>query len=265
MTTTMTTRGYLLDNGGTEVPERWAALSTLFDEPTFRRCREVGIRPGWHCLEVGAGAGTVARWLAEQVGPGGSVTATDIDPRFLTGLEIPNLTVLQHDITRDRLPHLAYDLIHCRLVLTHLPDPENVIDRLIRALRPRGWLVMEEFDTSYLDGACHRPRTEAEHRANRIREAFTQLIEKRGADLTLASRLADLLAARGFEAIGVRGSFETGAAVRRLERANLEQARDELIAQGTAASELDAHLTALPRLPVLMPTMISVVARKWPS
>ena len=259
------TGGYLLDNAGDQVPDRWDALSRLYDEPTFRRFQEVGIRPGWRCLEVGAGSGSVARWLAERVGPAGRVTATDLDTRWLDRLQLPNLTVARHDITRDRLPVLRYDLIHCRLVLSHLPNPEAVIDRLIRSLRPRGWLVLEEFDTGNPDGACPRPRSEREHRANRIREAFTQLIEKRGADLGFASRLPVLLTDRGFQAVEVRGSFESGPSVRLLERANIEQSRDELIANGVTRADLDAHLDELPRLPPLMPMMISVVARKWPS
>lgn len=261
-----TADGYLLDNAGREVPDRWAALSALFDEPTFRRLGEVGVRPGWQCLEVGAGGGSVARWLAARVGPDGQVTATDLDPRWLAEPVVPNLTVLRHDITRDPLPVHAYHLIHARLVLGHLAEPARVIDRLIPALRPFGWLVLEEFDPrGYLDGACHRPRTEAEHRANRIRTAFTELLAKRGADLRMGSRIPELLAERGFGEIGVRGSFETGANVRRLERANLEQVRDELIADGITAAELDAHLTDLPLLPLLMPVLVSTVARKWPS
>ncbi|MFT4165689.1 MAG: methyltransferase domain-containing protein [Microlunatus sp.] len=265
-TTNPTADGYLLDNAGSEVPDRWAALSALFDEPTFRRLREVGVGAGWHCLDVGAGGGSVARWLAERVGPSGHVTATDLDTRWLADRAAPNLTVLRHDITRDRLPVHAYHLIHARLVLGHLAEPAAVIDRLIPALRPLGWLVLEEFDPrGYLDGACHQPRTEAEHRANRIRTAFTELLAKRGADLRTGSRIPELLAERGFGEIEIRGSFETGPNVRRLERANLEQVRDELLAHGISADDLDAHLTDLPRLPVLMPVLISTIARKWPS
>lgn len=264
--TNPTADSYLLDNAGREVADRWAALSALFDQPTFRRLQEVGVGRGWQCLEIGAGGGSVAGWLADQVGPSGSVTATDLDTRWLAGLEASNLKVLRHDITRDPLPVHAYHLIHARLVLGHLPEPAAVLDRLIPALRPMSWLVLEEFDPrGYLDGACHRPRTEAEHRANRIRTAFTELLGKRGADLRIGSRLPELLAERGFQQIGIRGSFETGPNVRRLERANLEQVRDELIAHGITAAELDAHLADLSRLPLLMPVMVSTVARKWPS
>jgi ubiquinone/menaquinone biosynthesis C-methylase UbiE len=43
------------------------------------------VTDGWHCLEVGFGAGGVALWLAGQVGSTGRVVAVDIDPRFLDG------------------------------------------------------------------------------------------------------------------------------------------------------------------------------------
>jgi 2-polyprenyl-3-methyl-5-hydroxy-6-metoxy-1,4-benzoquinol methylase len=45
---------------------------------TETRIARLGIAPGWKCLDVGAGAGGVARWMAEKVGTTGSVTATDI-------------------------------------------------------------------------------------------------------------------------------------------------------------------------------------------
>src|SRR5215216_2358713 len=43
-----------------------------------RRIAQLGIARGWRCLEVGAGAGGVARWMAERVGPSGTVTAVDL-------------------------------------------------------------------------------------------------------------------------------------------------------------------------------------------
>ena len=50
--------------------ERLSLLEQLFD-PTTRRRRAL-VRPGWRCLEVGAGRGSMAVWLAEQVGPSGT-------------------------------------------------------------------------------------------------------------------------------------------------------------------------------------------------
>ena len=76
----------------------------------------------------------------------GHVVATDIDTRFLETLKRPNLEVCRHDITRDPLPEEAFDLIHARMVLIHLPERDLVLRRLAAALKPGGWLVCEEFD-----------------------------------------------------------------------------------------------------------------------
>lgn len=125
---------------------RFAALAALFDATTQRHLGDRGVAPGWHCWEVGGGGGSIARWLAERVGPNGRVLATDVDTGFLKTIELPALEVRRHDITRDPLPDRAFDLIHTRMVLMHLPLRDQVLSRLRNALKPGGWLVCEEFD-----------------------------------------------------------------------------------------------------------------------
>jgi hypothetical protein len=52
-------------------------------DPATRRCLEmIGVTEGWACLEIGAGAGSIAAWLGRRVVPTGSVVAADIDPRL---------------------------------------------------------------------------------------------------------------------------------------------------------------------------------------
>jgi len=125
---------------------RFAALSAIFDANTKQYLASRGVASGWHCLEVGAGGGSIASWMCTRVGPAGLVVATDIETRFLQGPKSRNLEVLEHDITRDPLPARAFDLIHSRMVLMHLPDRDEVLPRLVTALKPGGWLVCEEFD-----------------------------------------------------------------------------------------------------------------------
>jgi ubiquinone/menaquinone biosynthesis C-methylase UbiE len=76
----------------------------LFDPVTFRNRDATGIHPGWRCLEVGAGGGSVALWLAERVGPAGHVLATDLDPGWLAPADRPVVEIRRHDITRDPRP-----------------------------------------------------------------------------------------------------------------------------------------------------------------
>ena len=80
-----------------QTPERrrLEALSALHDPDTFARLVGLGVAAGWRCLEVGAGSGSVARWLAAR---GASVVATELELRGLDG-ELPPLGI---DSTRDR-------------------------------------------------------------------------------------------------------------------------------------------------------------------
>jgi hypothetical protein len=59
--------------------DRLRLLAELLDEGTFPLLAARGLQRGWRCLEMGAGGGSVATWLGQQVAPGGSVLDTVID------------------------------------------------------------------------------------------------------------------------------------------------------------------------------------------
>ncbi|WP_426512941.1 class I SAM-dependent methyltransferase [Dactylosporangium sp. McL0621] len=122
--------------------ERLVAMAEVADATTLRILQDLGLGPDWDCLEVGAGAGTVAAWLAGRV-PDGSVLATDIDTRWLQAIGAPTLRVAEHDIVSDPLPESAFHLVHARFVLEHLPERDAVLAKLCRSLRPGGVLMIE--------------------------------------------------------------------------------------------------------------------------
>jgi SAM-dependent methyltransferase len=136
--------GYVYDQAWAQERERLQGIEGLYDEISKDRLRAVGVGPGWKCLEVGCGAGSIARWLAETVGPDGHVVASDLDPRFVT--DGPSLEVRRHDVLADELEEGSFDLIHSRMVLEHIPERERALERLAAALRPGGWLVIEDVD-----------------------------------------------------------------------------------------------------------------------
>src|SRR5262249_57978266 len=78
---------------------------------------------------------------------------TDLNPRFLVGHGLPNLEVRTHDLLADDLEEGCYDLVHCRFVLMHLPDPLRALGRLAAAVRPGGWLLVEEMDVGSFGAA----------------------------------------------------------------------------------------------------------------
>ena len=138
---------YLLSNAAAQTGARFDALARTYDPASTRALTAAGIGPGWRCWEVGGGGGTIAAWLADRVGPTGSVLVTDIDPRWMGGLTgRANVVLRQHDVVHDELPAGEFDLVHARLVLLHLPRRHLVLDRLTSCLRPGGRLVVEDFD-----------------------------------------------------------------------------------------------------------------------
>jgi len=138
---------YVFDQGWQKEHERLTAIEALFDRYTTRCLADLGVTDGWRCLEAGFGGGSVALWLAGQVGSAGRVVATDLDPRFLDGHGQANLEVRKHDLVADPLEEGAFDLAHARTVLEWIPDWQAALERMVSAVRPGGWLVLEDSDS----------------------------------------------------------------------------------------------------------------------
>src|SRR5215470_5263790 len=140
---------YVLDNAWEQAQRRLSLLHAVHDPATIARLERTGVGPGWRVFVPGAGAGSIARWLAARVQPGGRVLATDIDPRFLEADAADGLEVRRHDIVRDPPPDEAFDLVAVRLLLIHLPERERVLERLASLLAPGGHVLAEEYDLSF--------------------------------------------------------------------------------------------------------------------
>ena len=256
---------YVLDNAAPQTPARFSALAELYDATTIRHLQRIGVHHGWQCWEIGAGPGSIAQWLCGQVGPSGSVLATDIDTRFLDQRGHPNLTVRRHDIVLDPLPDNTFDVVHARLVLVHLPEREQVLDRMITALKPGGWLLTEEFDSVSQLPAPDRYPWEVTLKST---AALRRVMIDRGVNLGFGRTLAGHLRARGMESISAEGRMLMslgGSLGTDLMKANLEQLRDAILALGSVTPlELEADLARLDdadfRAP--SPVMWSVAARR---
>jgi tRNA A58 N-methylase Trm61 len=90
---------YILPHTLTGERQRLALMSHLLDPLHQALLEKLGLRPGWRCLEVGCGNGSVSQWMATRVGPKGHVVATDIDLRYIDNLHAPNLDVRQSSKT----------------------------------------------------------------------------------------------------------------------------------------------------------------------
>src|ERR687887_1034052 len=83
----LTKPAYLLEHDWEQEPQRLQLLEEHADPTSVRRLEATGVDEGWRCLEVGAGRGSIARWLAQRVGPSGHVVALDLDTTLLDWLD----------------------------------------------------------------------------------------------------------------------------------------------------------------------------------
>ncbi|AHH96518.1 class I SAM-dependent methyltransferase [Kutzneria albida] len=243
----MTQDGYLLDNRQVQAGTRFEALAELFDPGTHRHLEALGLAEGWRCWEVGAGGPVLPRWLAARVGPGGQVLVTDLDLSWTEGLADPAVRVLRHDVGAEEPPGEGFDLVHARLVLVHVPDRARALRSMVRALRPGGWLLLEDADPALQPLICPDEHGEPQRLANRLRAGFRELLSGRGADLSYGRKLPRLLREAGLEQVQADAYFPiTSPACAVLEAATVEQVRVHLVGAGLATdAEIDRHLAAV--------------------
>jgi SAM-dependent methyltransferase len=137
---------YAFPHAAEEESQRLELFEQRLDPLTKRRIVRLGVTQGARCLEIGAGRGSITRWLADLVGPAGRVTATDLQAGFLSGIDASNLEVLRHDIRTDTFPAGSFDLVHTRAVLMHVSPDVALLQRIASWLAPGGWLLLEEPD-----------------------------------------------------------------------------------------------------------------------
>ncbi|BEL12927.1 class I SAM-dependent methyltransferase [Actinoplanes sichuanensis] len=214
-------------------------LAAILDQHTEAVLTETGIEPGWKCLDVGAGAGTITAWMADQVGPDGHVTALDTDPQHIRGGG--NVAVRQGDVRTLELPEAHYDLIHARLVLLHIAEREAVLRRLVAALAPGGVLVLSEWDGQRRDWMLHAPTPEGAEAFDAFQDALLAELTAHGADLGWARRVPSAMETAGLSDVraGVHSQLWAGGEPGcLLHLSNAQQLQDALAARGLTAQQL---------------------------
>jgi SAM-dependent methyltransferase len=262
---------YVFDQAWQKERDRLGALESLFDQSSRRLLTGLGLSAGWRCLEVGGGGGSLARWLADQVGPTGHVLATDLDTRFLDGHDRSNLEVRRHNIVTDPVDESTFDLIHARAVLVHLPDREEVLKRLVTALRPGGWLLIEDVDFGGPTAAALAQYVSAptpiQAAMEKIYLAVAAVFTSSGADPCYGARLTGTLAGAGLANVGaelhapvVNGGNEQWT------RGTIQQLSERMVSTGlVTAEDIDAFLaiSAQPSTYYLPPFMVSAWGQRF--
>lgn len=199
-----------------------------YDDTTLARLRALGAGPGWRCLDVGAGTGTVARRLLREAGVT-EVVAADRDVRFLTAEPVPGLVPLQADVTSDGFTPGPFDLVHARFLLMHLPEPERMVRRLAGLLAPGGVLVLGDAVDLTTEGAPGTAYTRA------MRAMWQGLRATIGTDVSWVPRCPELLGTAGLVDVAAEihvPPLVPGSPISRFWTRTWERARPAMLATG---------------------------------
>jgi len=239
-----------------EKPERLAGIEATWDPGTRALLDRLGLRAGMRCLEAGAGGGSIAVWMAERVGPDGSVLATDLDTAHLEPLAGGVLEVRRHDLVRDDLPAGSFDVVHGRSVVSWL-GATDALARLVAAVAPGGLLLVEDFDWAVGGPADGAPAVAKAY------DAILTVIESVGYDRYFGRTLLAQLEEAGLQDTGSEGRAHVvhgGSPGTAFDRFSLLAQRSALVGSGALTeAELEEALRYLddPERHVLTPVLYS--------
>jgi SAM-dependent methyltransferase len=141
----------------------WSGFGFHANGPELRRLRQaLALKAGMVVADVGAGKGELTLALAGEVGPGGRVFSTEIDPVRLARLRetvsragLGHVTVVEASSRDTGLPHGCCDAIVLRRVYHHITDPASTNASLLQSLRPGGVLAVVDLPPPF---SGHRGR-----------------------------------------------------------------------------------------------------------
>jgi SAM-dependent methyltransferase len=249
---------------------RLGLLHGLYGPGTRQVLLEAGLRPGMRAADFGCGAGLVTALLADLVGAEGHVVGIDASAaqlaqaRALLHADGSHVSLVEASATATGLEPESFDLVYCRFLLIHLPEPEQCLREMHALLKPGGILVCE-------DGDLTTAGSEPPSALGAFADLWGRLGPTRGVDYTLGRRLFQMVQGTGFPAPEV--TFNQPVRVRgetkRLLELSVAEAGPAFVEAGLiTAAELEHTLAKMKRLATdenvlaVMPRMAQVWARK---
>lgn len=231
--------------GGAEGLARLDTLARVMWPTTRQLLQQARIARGARCLDLGCGGGHVSLEMARMAGAQGRVLGIDMDTTKLElarqraeqqGLQVE----FEHANVHELSAEAQFDVVYARFLLTHLHQPADAVQRMLRALRPGGVLIVEDIQIS---ASFAYPASAALARHVMWYEAA---VERRGGDPNIGPKLPSLLRAAGVEQVQlaiVQPSFLQGEG-KTIHRLTMENIAAAVIGEGLATPEEVERVTS---------------------
>jgi ubiquinone/menaquinone biosynthesis C-methylase UbiE len=234
-----TSERYVLATGD-EGAYRLRVVNSVHGSDTEAFLLRAGLRPRMRVADVGCGIGTISCWIAQQVGPNGTVDGVDISEAQIhqaraaaSSAGLTNAGFQAATAYKTGLERGAYDLVFCRFLLMHLSRPEDALAEMAALVRPGGILACE-------DGDFSSPFSEPSSQAYaRCFELYRAVVAARGGDPLIGPKLYRMFLRAGMrqpEVALAQPVFVQGEA-KRLPEWTLEECGPALLEHGMAHQE----------------------------
>jgi ubiquinone/menaquinone biosynthesis C-methylase UbiE len=242
---------YLLGHSANE-EERLRRQPHELAPDSRRLLDQLDIRPGDQAIDVGCGPQGILDLLSERVGPKGTVVGLErsestvrLARKFVAERQLRNVEVLEADAKSTGLPRDSFDVVHARLVLVNVPEPQRVVEEMIALARPGGVIASHEADWGAF--LCNPPS-----RAwDRLLEVFLAYSRNNGIDLFVGRKTHQMFRAAGLTDIQVDPVihvYPPGNNRRNILCDFLENVKDRILAERLMTeAEFHERLTELKR------------------
>jgi ubiquinone/menaquinone biosynthesis C-methylase UbiE len=130
--------------------------------------KELGIKPGYHVLDIGSGTGVLLPFLIAELGDEGKIVAMDFAAEMLVQAQAKNFPPIvglaQADVIAIPLADSSVNLAICNSAFPHFGDKVKVLKEITRVLKNNGQLVI-----------CHTMNREA---LNRLHQSIGGAVAK---------------------------------------------------------------------------------------
>jgi ubiquinone/menaquinone biosynthesis C-methylase UbiE len=210
----------------------------------------IGVEPGWRAVDAGCGPLGILDLLAERVGPAGGAIGLERDSRLVemgrsivTQQGLGNVRFVLGDAYKSGLPTGSFDLVHARLLLINLQNPERALTELTALVRPGGIVAVQDIDQ--VPWLCEPPHPAWEA----LISTFLLIWRANGLDPLIGHRLPAMLRAVGLldVQVEVHGRVDRpGTYHRKHLLALIAAIHDQIVERGLfEESELSALTNAL--------------------
>jgi SAM-dependent methyltransferase len=197
---------YLLADSAGEM-ERLRLQAQVWEPSAEAMLDQIGVAPGWRCVDLGCGASGILGPLSRRVGPAGEVVGVEVDARqlaaaraYVLGQGHENVEVLEQDAYRTTLPRESFDFTHVRFLFAPVGRDEELLAELLGLTRPGGTIAVQEPDASAWG---YYP---ASREWEQLKEAILAAFRSGGGDFDAGRRTYSMLRGVGLEDVQVRAA-----------------------------------------------------------